>query len=94
MAHILLMNAGSSSVKWKLFRMKTEELLARGEVERINLPQSKLTIKYAGKQDETIVDNLTYAAAAQLIIDKIQELGITTLDKISCVGHRVVAGGH
>ena len=74
--------------------MKTEELLARGEVERINLPQSKLTIKYAGKQDETIVDNLTYAAAAQLIIDKIQELGITTLDKISCVGHRVVAGGH
>lgn len=46
MSNILLMNAGSSSVKWKLFELETEKVVAKGLVERMLMPGSKFEIKY------------------------------------------------
>ncbi|OQQ82937.1 acetate/propionate family kinase [Ligilactobacillus salivarius] len=93
MSKILLMNAGSSSVKWKLFELENEEVVAKGEVERIALPNSNFEIKYGKEVYQENIDNLQYEAAAKLIIDKIIELKIATLEEIKAVGHRIVAGG-
>lgn len=93
MSNILLMNAGSSSVKWKLFELETEKVVAKGLVERMLMPGSKFEIKYGEQNFQETYDNLTYERACELIIEKIQEKGITSLEKIACVGHRVVAGG-
>lgn len=90
---ILLMNAGSSSVKWKLFKLENEEVVAKGEVERIALPNSNFEIKYGKEVYQENIDNLQYEAAAKLIIDKIIELKIAELEEIKAVGHRIVAGG-
>lgn len=93
MSNILLMNAGSSSVKWKLFELETEKVVAKGLVERMLMPGSNFEITYGGQKFQEIYDNLTYEHACELIIEKIQEKGITSLEDIACVGHRVVAGG-
>lgn len=93
MSKILLMNAGSSSVKWKLFEKDTEAVVAKGLVERMLMPGSIFEISYGTKEYQTTCDHLSYEAAAKMIIDKIVALKIATLDQITCVGHRVVAGG-
>lgn len=93
MAKILLLNAGSSSVKWKVFELTNEKVIAEGEVERINTPKAMITIKYNGEKIINNEPDLGYEASVRLILKKIQELKIATLDEISTVGHRVVAGG-
>ena len=94
MPKILLLNAGSSSVKWKLFAIETEEVIAKGLVERMLSPEASWEISYGSKKVEEVSPNLTYEQAAQLIIEKLQSLEITELADIKAVGHRVVAGGH
>lgn len=93
MSKILLMNAGSSSVKWKLFEKQSEAVIAKGLVERMLMPGSVFEISYGTQKYQTSCDHLSYEAAAKMIIDKIVELNIATLAQITCVGHRVVAGG-
>ncbi len=68
MKKILLVNAGSSSVKWKLFADETQKPLASGLVERIKMPNSIMTTKYQGKKATDHFDQLTYEAAADLIL--------------------------
>lgn len=46
------MNAGSSSVKWKLFEDLTEKVIAAGLIERINMANSISTVKYEGKKSD------------------------------------------
>ena len=82
MSNILLMNAGSSSVKWKLFELETEKVVAKGLVERMLMPGSKFEIKYGEQKFQETYDNLTYERACELIIEKIQEKGITSLEEI------------
>ena len=93
MSKILLLNAGSSSVKWKVFKLSNEELVAEGEVERINTPKAQISVKYDGKKYESIEPDLGYESAVRLILKKIEEFKIASLNEISIVGHRVVAGG-
>lgn len=89
-----MVNAGSSSVKWKLFEASDEKVVAKGLVERINMPGSIFEVKYAKQKYEIKIDNLTYENAAELIFEKLQELKIIAeLGEIEAVGHRVVAGG-
>ena len=94
MPKILLLNAGSSSVKWKLFEIDNEAVVAKGLVERMLTPEAKWEISYGKESAQETIPNLTYEQAAQLIITKLQELEITSLADIKAVGHRVVAGGH
>ncbi|MGX5378275.1 acetate/propionate family kinase [Ligilactobacillus sp. LYQ135] len=93
MSKILLLNAGSSSVKWKVFTLADEKVIAEGEVERINTPKAMITIKYNGEKLQSNEPDLGYESAVRLILKKIQELKIASLNEISTVGHRVVAGG-
>ncbi|VDG31757.1 acetate kinase [Lactobacillus sp.] [Lactiplantibacillus mudanjiangensis] len=95
MQKTLIINAGSSSLKWQLFEMPAETVLASGLVERISMPGSIFTIKYGDHQKfETIVDNLDQAHAAQMMLDELQRLAIIKdLTEITAVAHRVVAGG-
>jgi len=95
MQKTLIINAGSSSLKWQLFEMPTETVLASGLVERISMPGSIFTIKYGDHQKfETVVDNLDQAHAAQMMLDELQRLAIIkSLTEITAVAHRVVAGG-
>ena len=95
MQKTLIINAGSSSLKWQLFEMPAETVVASGLVERISMPGSIFTIKYGDHQKyETTVDNLDQNHAAKLMLTELQRLAIIqSLDEITAVAHRVVAGG-
>lgn len=89
----LLVNAGSSSVKWQLFEAENEKTIAKGLVERINMPDSLFTVKYNGKKQQQKFDRLSYTDAARMLFKQLVQLRIiTTLTEIEAVGHRVVAG--
>lgn len=93
MAKILLLNAGSSSVKWKLYQTDPAQAVASGEVERINTPQASVTVKVAGTKTETTHPNLDYSAAARMIVTTLNEQNLVQPGELAAVGHRVVAGG-
>lgn len=95
MSKTMAINAGSSSLKWKLFEMPAEEVVASGIVERIGLKDSIFTIKYDdGQRYEEILDIDNHEIAVQMLLEKMNELHIIeSLDEITGVGHRVVAGG-
>ena len=94
---ILVINCGSSSVKYQLIDMSNEDLLAQGLVERIGIEGSILTQKVTGR-DKYIVevpmkdhkDAIKHALNA--LVDKTNGV-IKNMDEISAVGHRVVHGG-
>ena len=50
---IMAVNAGSSSIKFQLLEMPSEQVIASGVMERIGLPEGIFTIKYNGKKEET-----------------------------------------
>lgn len=95
MSKTMAINAGSSSLKWKLYEMPEEETLASGIVERIGLKDSIFTIKYNGDQKyEDVLDIDDHQFAVELLLNKLDELNILeNIDEIEGVGHRVVAGG-
>ena len=95
--NILVINCGSSSLKYQLINSDSEAVLAKGLCERIGIDGSVLTHTPAGKDKvriETPMPNHT--VAVQLVIDALTnaEYGvIKSLDEIGAVGHRVVHGG-
>lgn len=94
MSKTIAINAGSSSLKWKLYEMPEEETIASGIVERIGLSDSNFSIKYQGKKHEEILDIKTHDQAVELLLKRLIELDIIQdLSDIEGVGHRVVAGG-
>ena len=95
MAKTIAINAGSSSLKWTLYEMPAEETIASGIVERIGLDNSIFTIKYGeGKKYEDVLDINNHEIAVELLLEKLDDLGVLTdINEIEGVGHRVVAGG-
>lgn len=94
MSKTIAINAGSSSLKWKLFQMPDEEVLASGVVERIGLKDSIFTIKYRGEKHEEIFDIANHKTAVEELLKSLTELKIIeSFEEITGVGHRVVAGG-
>src|SRR5699024_7554588 len=95
MSKTISINAGSSSLKWKLFQMPEEAVVASGIVERIGLNDSIFTIKYGDDQKyETVVDIDDHKVAVEMLLEQLTELSIIeSFDEITGVGHRVVAGG-
>ena len=94
---ILVINAGSSSLKYQLIDMKNEELLAKGQVERIGINGSKLKHQPQGKDPVVIEKSLkNHAEAIYLVIESLIDSNygvISSMDEIKAVGHRVVHGG-
>lgn len=95
MSKTIAINAGSSSLKWQLYEMPMEEVVAKGIVERIGLNDSIFTIKYGNDEKyEEIIDIDNHEIAVKMLLDKLIELNIlSSYDEITGVGHRVVAGG-
>ncbi len=87
-------NAGSSSLKFSLFDMTNEEVLASGLFERIGIEGSCYTIKYNGEKLKQEIELPDHSVAVSILLEKLVELGIiASLEEIDGVGHRVVSGG-
>ena len=94
MKKIIVINSGSSSLKFKLFESPSKNVLASGLIERIGLDDSIITIKYNNKKYREVQAIKDYTAAVDLLLQLLKKLNIVTdLNEISAVGHRVVAGG-
>src|SRR5699024_4207919 len=95
MSKTMAINAGSSSLKWKLFEMPEEETLASGIVERIGLNDSIFTIKYDnGNKYEDVLDIDNHEVGVELLLEKLIELKILeSIDEIEGVGHQIDASG-
>ena len=94
---ILVLNCGSSSLKYQLIDSVTEDVLAKGLCERIGIDGSAITHQPAGGDKvKELVDMADHTAAVQNVIAKLtdEKVGvITSLSEISAVGHRMVHGG-
>lgn len=93
---VLVVNCGSSSLKYQLIDMENEEVLAKGLVERIGIQGSILTQKVNGEKYvvETPMDD--HKTAIKLVLDALVDTKhgvIKNMSEISAVGHRVVHGG-
>ena len=93
---ILVLNCGSSSVKYKLIDSKTEKVLAEGGVEKIGLPDSFIKFKRPDGTKGVIETPMPDAkAAVKVVLDVLtdpKEGVIRSFDEIEAVGHRVVHG--
>ena len=93
---ILVVNAGSSSLKYQLFDMESGEVLAKGLCERIGI-DGVITHKRPGKDDyKSSADLCDHKAAIELVLSLLcdNELGvISSADEIGAVGHRFAHGG-
>lgn len=95
--NILVINCGSSSLKYQLINSDTEAVLAKGLCERIGIEGSQITYQPAGGEKEITVSPMpTHTQAIQLVLDALtnEKTGvIKSLDEVGAVGHRVVHGG-
>ena len=90
---ILSINAGSSSLKFSLFNMDDESVIAKGNFERIGIDGSLYTIKFNSEKITQEVELPTHLEAVEILLDKLLTLGIIeNLFEIHGVGHRVVQG--
>ncbi len=94
---ILVLNCGSSSIKYKLFEMETRTILAQGGVEKIGLSDSFLQVKLPSGEKVKIEKPMPeHTIGIQLILDSLvdEKIGcLKSLKEIDAVGHRVVHGG-
>ncbi|MCI9087005.1 MAG: acetate kinase [Clostridia bacterium] len=93
---VLVVNCGSSSIKYQLIDMENEEVMAKGYLEKIGLPDSFLTHKVGGDKYkiEQVISN--HEEGIKLVLAQLThpEYGvIRDLSEIDAVGHRVVHGG-
>ena len=94
MSKIIAINAGSSSLKFQLFEMPSEEVITKGIIERIGLNDSIFTISVNGEKIQETSDIPDHEVAVKMLLDKLTTLGIIqSLDEIDGIGHRVVHGG-
>ena len=94
---ILVLNCGSSSIKYKLFDMTTKEVLAQGGIEKIGLAGSFLKLTLPNGEKKILEKDIPeHTAGIEFILNTLvsPEYGaIKSLDEINAVGHRMVHGG-
>ena len=94
---ILVLNCGSSSIKYKLFDMTTKEVMAQGGIEKIGLPGSFLKFALPNGEKKILEKEIPeHTAGIEFILDTLvsTEYGaIQSLEEINAVGHRMVHGG-
>lgn len=94
---ILVLNCGSSSIKYQLYDMTNEGVLAKGLVERIGLEGARLIHKPNGKDDFTLEREIPdHEVGIKLVIEALidNDHGVLdSIDEIGAVGHRTVHGG-
>ena len=94
---VLVMNCGSSSLKYQLINMENEELLAKGIAERIGIEGSFVKHETTGKDKFLVEEPMEdHKAAIKIVLDALVDTdhgAIKSMDEISAIGHRVVHGG-
>lgn len=94
---ILVINCGSSSLKYQLMNMDDESVICKGLVERIGIEGSKLTHKVEGRENFVVEEAMKdHKAAMKHVFDALvdKEHGVVaSLDEIDGIGHRVLHGG-
>ena len=94
---ILVLNCGSSSIKYKLFDMTTKEILAQGGIEKIGLVGSFLKLTLPNGEKKILEKDIPeHTAGIEFILNTLvsPEYGaIKSLEEINAVGHRMVHGG-
>ena len=94
---VLVINAGSSSLKYQLIDMEDESVRAKGLCERIGIEGSRLTHKVPGKEDFVVEEPMpTHQTAIELVLRALidPEHGVVkSVDEIDAIGHRVLHGG-
>lgn len=91
---ILAVNTGSSTLKWKLYDMPAEHVLAEGMLDRMGLGDSVFTVKFNGSKTKEVGDiKNAEEAVKKLMATLIDRKIIGSFDEIAGIGHRIVAGG-
>ncbi len=93
---ILVLNCGSSSLKYQLINMETDEVLASGKYERIGEDEAFITHKAHGKKIEIKHPAKTHEEAVNFSLEQLinpEYKVIDSLDEINAIGHRIVHGG-
>ena len=93
---ILVLNCGSSSLKYQLINMENEEVMAKGLYERIGQPNSVVTHKVNGEKYVIEHPAPTHDEAVSVMIEQLtnSEYGVVkSLEEVNAVGHRIVHGG-
>ncbi|ALB28450.1 acetate/propionate family kinase [Companilactobacillus heilongjiangensis] len=94
MSKIMAVNSGSSTLKWKLYTVPDEKVVAKGMVDRLGLSDSVFEVEFDGKKISEMGDIPDHTTAVNKMLDKLIDLKIiNSYDEITGVGHRVVAGG-
>ncbi|QQY80767.1 acetate kinase [Keratinibaculum paraultunense] len=95
--NILVINCGSSSLKYQLINMNNEEVIAKGLVERIGMEGSVVKHRTTGKEEVLIEEPMKdHKKALELVLNALVDSNygaIKSMDEIGAVGHRVVHGG-
>ena len=90
----MAVNAGSSSLKFKLFEMPEEKVLCSGNAERIGHEDAIFGMKWNGESEKKVLPILDHARAVELVVEAMLEKGIVKdMNEIVAVGHRIVQGG-
>lgn len=93
---VLVLNCGSSSIKYKLYEMTTKTVLAQGGIEKLGLPDSFLKFTLPNGEKKIIEQSIPeHTTGVQLIFETLThtEYGaVKSLDEVQAVGHRVVHG--
>ena len=93
---VLVVNCGSSSLKYQLIDMETEHVMAKGNVEKVGMDDSFLTHKVNGEKHKIVQKVANHEEGMKLVIEQLihPEYGvIKSLDEIDAIGHRIVNGG-
>ena len=93
---ILVINAGSSSLKFQLFDMDNEKVIAKGNCEKIGLAGSFISYKTTGDKKEVMADMPDHNVAVKKVFDVLTDKSegvIKSVSEIDAVGHRFVQGG-
>ena len=93
---ILVLNCGSSSIKFQLVDMTDEKVLMKGVYERVGTPQAFLTVKVDGKKIKLEESALNHIEGIEVIFKQLlnEKYGkLKSLEELDAIGHRVVHGG-
>ena len=96
MKKILVLNCGSSSIKYALYNMENQSVLTSGGIEKIGLPDSFLKLKYNGEKVQIDRPIKEHTEGVQFIFEVLtqgQYAVLNSLDELEAVGHRMVHGG-
>lgn len=95
MSKVIAVNAGSSSLKFKLFEMPEEKVICSGIADRIGHEDALFRINVGDHKLEKVLPIMDHAVAVQMLLDAlISEKVVASLNEIKGVGHRIVQGGY